>query len=170
MLERFGLGDLVPLLGGQVNSLCNILTMSYTLHTAFDTFTWWLEEVKNEASPLLVTGMTFTNLLVQPNTYDVCARAETFFHLLHKPPRRVVLKVDPAAVEYCLANGHPVPELPDSRLIAIRAACARVAHLSGAAEHIEEIIRDRETTTVLANDGGSADLLTSLLRAVDVRG
>ncbi|KAF9029882.1 hypothetical protein BDZ89DRAFT_1064982 [Hymenopellis radicata] len=76
-------------------------------------------------------------------------------------------EVDPAAVDYCLAKGYPAPELPDSRLIAIRAACARVAHMSGAAEHIEEIIRDRETTTVLADNGGSAELLTSLLRAVD---
>ncbi|KAF8912426.1 hypothetical protein CPB85DRAFT_1220231 [Mucidula mucida] len=149
-LERFGLSHLVPRpLGGQVNSLFNILTMSYTLHSEFDTFGWWLEE---------------------PNTYDVCAADESFFKYAERPPRRVVLKVDPATVEYCIANGHPVPELPDSRLIAIRAACARVSHLSGAAEHIEEIIFDRETTTVLANDGGSADLLTSLLRAVNVRG
>ncbi len=116
------------------------------------------------------TSTTFAHLHVQPNTYDVCAADESFFKYAERPPRRVVLKVDPATVEYCIANGHPVPELPDSRLIAIRAACARVSHLSGAAEHIEEIIFDRETTTVLANDGGSADLLTSLLRAVNVRG
>ncbi len=55
MLERFGLGDLVSrLLGGQVNSLFNILTKSYTLHSEFDTFGWWLEEVGNEACSLAI--------------------------------------------------------------------------------------------------------------------
>ncbi|KAF8912414.1 hypothetical protein CPB85DRAFT_1434470 [Mucidula mucida] len=74
MLERFGLGDLVSrLLGGQVNSLFNILTKSYTLHSEFDTFGWWLEE---------------------PNTYDVCAVDDSFFKYAERPPRRVVLKDD----------------------------------------------------------------------------
>jgi hypothetical protein len=48
-------------------------------------------------------------------------------------------------------------------LIAIRAACARVAHASGAAEQIDQIIHDQEMIPVLAMDGSNADLLNSLL-------
>jgi hypothetical protein len=36
------------LLGGEVNSLPNIITMHSELHTLFDDFSWWLEEVPGE--------------------------------------------------------------------------------------------------------------------------
>ncbi|KAG5722831.1 hypothetical protein E4T56_gene3973, partial [Termitomyces sp. T112] len=54
-------------------------------------------------------------------------------------------------------------KLPDPVLIAIRAACARVANLSGAAEQIDRILRDKEDMPVLANDGSMAELLSSCL-------
>jgi hypothetical protein len=53
--------------------------------------------------------------------------------------------------------------LPDPALIAIRAACARVVNLSGAAEQAEQILRDMENATVLSNDGSMADVLYSRL-------
>jgi len=48
---------------------------------------------------------------------------------------------------------------PDPRYLRIHAACARVAHLSGAGEYILTVLRDMETTVVLAKDGSSSDLL-----------
>jgi hypothetical protein len=42
-----------------------------------------------------------------------------------------------------------------------------VAHLSGAGEYINNILRDMETTRVLAKDGSSADLLN--FRLFDAR-
>ena len=53
--------------------------------------------------------------------------------------------------------------LPDPVLIAVRAACARVANLSGAAEQADRILRDMEDITVLADDGSMAELLSSRL-------
>ena len=50
-------------------------------------------------------------------------------------------------------------------LIGLRAACARVAHMSGAAEKDEEIHRDEEVTEVMAKNGSTAELLISLLNA-----
>jgi len=38
---------------------------------------------------------------------------------------------------------------PDSQLLALHAACARVAHMSGAAEFFNELERDAEETEVL---------------------
>ncbi|KAH7925157.1 hypothetical protein BV22DRAFT_1195403 [Leucogyrophana mollusca] len=157
MLTLFGLAEQVRGLLGQVNSLRNVFTMAMSMHTIFDQYGFWLEEVP---------GMT--------NTYDVCSHNDAFFDSVEKPPRRVTFQVDPAVVAECEKEGIPPPDLPDRTLIAIRSACARVAHLSGAVEQMDEVQRDMEATTVLANDGSTADLLSSLLlqrsRFVDVHG
>ena len=52
---------------------------------------------------------------------------------------------------------------PDPLLLGLHAACARVAHMSGAAELFYQIERDAEDTRVLAFDGSSAPLLSNLL-------
>ncbi|KAI6123723.1 hypothetical protein EDD17DRAFT_1484153, partial [Pisolithus thermaeus] len=43
--------------------------------------------------------------------------------------------------------------------LAIHAACAKVTHFPGAGEYIRKILRCMEDTRVLAEDGGSAELL-----------
>ena len=53
--------------------------------------------------------------------------------------------------------------LPDPRLLALHAACARVTHMSGVAEAFNEVECDVEDTRVLAYDGSSAHLLDHLL-------
>ena len=57
-----------------------------------------------------------------------------------------------------LPTNHNLPP-PDPRYLKLHAACAKVAHLSGAGEYIDNVLRDTETTRVLAKDGSSADLL-----------
>lgn len=49
----------------------------------------------------------------------------------------------------------PDPEkfhLPHPTYLVIHAACAKIAHLSGAAEHIKKVLRRMEVTHVLAED------------------
>ena len=41
--------------------------------------------------------------------------------------------------------------------------CAKIAHLSGAGEYIDNILMDLEVTNVLSKDGTYAELLTHLL-------
>lgn len=53
--------------------------------------------------------------------------------------------------------------LPDSRLLALHAVCVRVAHMSGAAEVLDDFDRDVKETLVLSQDGASANLLDRLL-------
>lgn len=57
--------------------------------------------------------------------------------------------------------------VPDPQYLALHAACARVAHLSGAGEYIDKVLREIEETTVLANDGGSKVLYHALVRRLD---
>ena len=49
MLKMFGLDhEVEKLLGGRVNTLSNVLTLSHTMHEAFDRFAIWLEEVPGQ--------------------------------------------------------------------------------------------------------------------------
>ncbi|KAK1225519.1 hypothetical protein PQX77_011538 [Marasmius sp. AFHP31] len=53
--------------------------------------------------------------------------------------------------------------LPSPDLLALHAACAKVAHLSGAAAYIDELDRDTDDLCVLAHDGGSFSILNNAL-------
>ena len=49
MLKMFGLDHEVDkLLGGRVNNLSNVLTLSREMHDAFDRFALWLEEIPGQ--------------------------------------------------------------------------------------------------------------------------
>ncbi|KAF5359875.1 hypothetical protein D9756_003614 [Leucocoprinus leucothites] len=146
MLEMFGLGEKAKsLYGGQVNSLHNVITMEHNLHAAFDSFDLWLEPVAEHE-----------------NTYKVCGNTRRLKRFPLPIPSRITFSVDPAAAAAAEAVNKELM-LPDRSLIAIRAACARVANLSGAAEQAKRILRDLEDTTILADDGSTAELLSSRL-------
>ncbi|KIJ30487.1 hypothetical protein M422DRAFT_36550 [Sphaerobolus stellatus SS14] len=49
--------------------------------------------------------------------------------------------------------------VPNPAYLALHASCAKVAHLSGAAEYIDQVFSDMEETRVLSADGASADVL-----------
>lgn len=59
--------------------------------------------------------------------------------------------------------------LPNPYYLRIHAACARIAHISGADEYMNAFVRDLEGTHVLANDGSSLPLLETALQAATVR-
>ncbi|KAI6155635.1 hypothetical protein BKA82DRAFT_991374 [Pisolithus tinctorius] len=81
----------------------------------------------------------------EPNTYRLEA---TQTYLLNKRPKYVTF-----------TTADPKLPPPSPKYLAIHAACARVAHFSGAAEYIEKVFRDMEDIDVLAQDGGSSGLL-----------
>jgi hypothetical protein len=87
---------------------------------------------------------------------------------MHGRPRwrQVIFSVPEDVIHECNAKGKPMPALPHPDLIALHAACARVAHMSGAAEYFDRFERDVEETTVLASDGSSSHLLHGLLNLV----
>jgi hypothetical protein len=51
---------------------------------------------------------------------------------------------------------------PDPRIIALHAACAKVAHMSAAAEHLEVVFRDPEQLRVMTDDGAFLNLVGTL--------
>lgn len=56
--------------------------------------------------------------------------------------------------------------LPDPRLIAVRAICARVSNKSGAIEHMDQILEDLKNSMGLAENGSMADLLAARLSMI----
>jgi len=63
----------------------------------------------------------------------------------------------PATITFKSTN--PAFSLPDPRYLRIHAACAKVAHLSGAGEYVDAVFRDMESIRVLATNGSSAEAL-----------
>ncbi|KAH7906958.1 hypothetical protein BJ138DRAFT_1161323 [Hygrophoropsis aurantiaca] len=65
----------------------------------------------------------------------------------------------------------PDPEhlpLPSPDLLLLHAVCARVAHLFGAGEYVDEILKDLEETRVLSPTGESAELLFHALAPLGI--
>ncbi len=52
---------------------------------------------------------------------------------------------------------------PSRRYFQLHDACAKISHLSGAGEVVEQLFRDIEDLKVLAEDGGSSGLLSLAL-------
>lgn len=48
---------------------------------------------------------------------------------------------------------------PSPEYLGIHAACAKIAHMLGAGEYIDQALRELEDTTVLSEDDASAELL-----------
>jgi hypothetical protein len=53
----------------------------------------------------------------------------------------------------------PQHPLPDPCYLALHAACARVAHLSGVSKYVDTIFRETEDMKVLASDRSSGEVL-----------
>ncbi|KAI0261063.1 hypothetical protein BC834DRAFT_973009 [Gloeopeniophorella convolvens] len=127
------------LVGAGVYSLTNTLTMKVRLRLHFDRLTLWLDA---------------TNI---PNRYKVCtaggAIAETIFH--HAKAREFV---EFTSTDASLA-------LPSAEYLALRAACCRVAILSGAADWYNKLEKDAEELELGTPNASStfADILTTRL-------
>jgi len=101
-------------------------------------------------------------LWFQPTTtehrYKLRASEPIVFTILRLPPDTFIT----------LTTTDPQIALPSPDYLRIHAACANVAHLSGAAEYFEAIWTDYEERRVLASDGGSADMLSLMLARAQV--
>ncbi|KAF9062237.1 hypothetical protein BDP27DRAFT_1233929 [Rhodocollybia butyracea] len=131
VLQRFGY-DIKKINGSNVHSLFNILTLDHTIHDFFDRLKCWFEATNVENCYRVVLAPPYDKAY---NSLGV---------------RR--------QVTFRSSDPEKLP-LPSPELLALHAACAKVAHLSGAAEHVDKLNREAESSTVLAADGGSSELL-----------
>jgi len=73
------------------------------------------------------------------------------------------LRVDGDRLSVTFYSNYQNARLPSPQLLALHAACARAAHMSGAVKTLYELEWDIEETRVLAYEGYSARLLHHLL-------
>ena len=66
-----------------------------------------------------------------------------------------------------MQDNTPFP-LPDLHYLALHAICAKVAHLSGAGQYIDNVDRDIDTTLVLAKDGSSGRVLMEAMARITI--
>ncbi|KAH9942372.1 uncharacterized protein BXZ73DRAFT_97786 [Epithele typhae] len=142
VLTRFGYPTAwIELNGNNCHRLCNLLTLSTLAHEQMDKLDLWFESTST------------------PNTYYVKTH----------PPDLLEQYKWPAQVTFTVRNDLDIPGLgppkeglgfAQSRLPCASRGCCKVAHMAGAAEPLEDsIFHDPESHRVLAQDGGSADLL-----------
>lgn len=63
----------------------------------------------------------------------------------------------------------PKLQRPSPRYLGLHYACCKVAHLSGAGEYIDNILRNLQGVTVLAEDGSSSRHLLDALAGIHAR-
>ncbi|KAJ7835336.1 hypothetical protein B0H14DRAFT_2363457 [Mycena olivaceomarginata] len=155
ILKIFGLDSVVErLLGKRVNNLWNIMTMCVNLHKDFDQFLFWFEAVPRE--------VPFSVLLhCDQFSWSYCRNTLTML---------LLFSINPQALRDCADKDNPshLLKLPDQQLMAMRAACARVAAMSGAADQLRLIMEDRDDAQTLADSDTTIYLVDSILRTLPV--
>lgn len=100
---------------------------------------------------------------MQPNRYKVCVSDSADKGYIGRTFVGPKPYIDGAPMVVEFTSEHEKAPPPHSQLLALHATCARVAHMSGAAEFFDELEWEAEETNVLASDGSSARLLSDLI-------
>ncbi|KAK0440114.1 hypothetical protein EV421DRAFT_808374 [Armillaria borealis] len=138
VVKRFGDISVVEELNQtNIHSAQNTFTVSPEFNGPFDRLRISLQPVGHEDSNAY-----------QINTY---------------PPNRYALYGLPERVTLMDASASGQIPLPSRRYFQLHDACAKISHLSGGGEVVEQLFRDVEDLKVLAEDGGSSDLLSLAL-------
>lgn len=119
--------------GSGIHHLGNTMTLCVGLSGLFETLNIWLEPIEG---------------------------TENQYAIKKKSP--VIGGGLPDTITLMSAFPDQLP-LPDRRYLALHAACAKVIHMSGASDYINEILNKLEHAQVLSEDGSSVELLESLL-------
>ena len=154
MLEQFGFSKFTDAFkqSGGVHSVWNLLSLEAQIHTKFDRLDLWFESTHQVCYSEACQSCQLTH--VQSGCYEVCAFYKTderYIRCLLGPKRHV----DGVPVVVDFSSEVQGVSLPDPLLLALRAICARVAHMSGAAELFDQLECDAELEDegVLTFDG-----------------
>ncbi|KAJ7367927.1 hypothetical protein DFH08DRAFT_980884 [Mycena albidolilacea] len=152
----FGLQDVIQRLttlsdtasASEVHDLNNILSLDVHIHSAFGHL-----------------KVAFEPVACELNTYDVFFVYPGRALGLHGLKNRFTLIDHSAGVtqKQKLKQVNDGLPLPEPRLLVLHAVCVRVAHMSGAAEVLDNFDRDMEESVVFASDGSSAHSIDMML-------
>jgi hypothetical protein len=153
-LDQVNVGIFQMVNGKKAHMLYNVMTMSLDIRKKFDSLALWFEAT-----------VQWSNLR------KLCA------HLFSQDDLDVYKVVTPGmdAIErkswdipdqVTFESSHPELMTPDHGILKLHTVCSEVAHLSGAAEYIEQVLDDIDegATSVLAEDGSSFALQMAFAR------
>jgi len=155
ILDRFSGIDVKQLLGGtDLHSAINGFMASNEAHALFDRLDFCLLPAMDSQDQII------------PDTYDI-------LYLYRHRNSRILPRV---TFTPRVLNGKTIPP-PSSVLLGLHAACARIAHMSGAADILDKFDRDIPPTAVLtqgvsnmeADPVAAQDLASALYRLAIVR-
>ncbi|KAK7439333.1 hypothetical protein VKT23_017559 [Stygiomarasmius scandens] len=126
------------LTGTGIHRLENVFTLHTDYHDLFDTLQLWFEPTPED------------------NHYKVGTSQPVIFR---RVPREVTFKNN----HFVNEDDTPVLPMPSKEYLSLHAACAKVANMSGAAEYLEDLDREREEGKTLAADGSSMPLFANVL-------
>ncbi|KAI0658263.1 hypothetical protein C8Q70DRAFT_184922 [Cubamyces menziesii] len=144
MLEHFGGFNARNVLNqDNIHSPKNAFTASIDPHEMFDQLDIWLTPAMDGQGQAV------------PDTYDV-AHAAGLGAILDatKIKRQVVFRT-------LSVDGKPIPA-PDPRIIELHAACARIAHMSGAVELLRELYGEPDSIVVMTQPNAAYELTRAL--------
>jgi len=136
------------------------MTLDPSVHSLFDQLKFWFTATVRSTNlgsfdcANVLYGGTYQN---EVNKYKL--EAISPFHLLGYPQH----------VIFTTPHEDKLP-VPSPTYLAIHAACAKVAHLSGARECVDKLYRDMEECQTLAPDGSSASMLEHAIFELHARG
>ena len=99
-------------------------------------------------------------IIPPPGLKNFVQEQENTYRLEARDPR--ILTGFPRTVTFSTDDPVNLP-VPSPNYLALHAACAKVAHLSGAAEYIDAVWSEMEEALFLAENGSSADALNLAL-------
>jgi len=136
VIESFTNIKFTELLGDNINSLTNVMTLDLAVHQYFGELKLWFEPVPEK-----------------PTTYIIRKAQRNWLFGTLEDGQRVVFK-SPDEDKF---------PIPDRRYLAFHAAVAKVVHMAGMAEYLDDIIRKQENIRVLS-DESHVEYLDGLLR------
>ncbi|KAI0712657.1 hypothetical protein C8Q76DRAFT_797492 [Earliella scabrosa] len=141
IIEHFGGFSVHDVLGqDDLHSLKNAFTASLDPHMRLDVLDIWLTPAMDAQRQVI------------PGTYDVIH----FKDCLH------TTDINPRVVFRSLSVDDVKIPAPDPRIIALHAACARVAHTSGAMDYLREFYRDTDSIAVMTQPNAAYELSRAL--------
>ncbi|KAK7047211.1 hypothetical protein VNI00_006877 [Paramarasmius palmivorus] len=147
ILSNFGLAIQDDLQNrGNVHDIRNILTLKTECRIYFDQLEIWFEPT--------VTNHEYEIYYAQEWRQQSLRLHDTVTFKVHD----FVFANTVDLIETMKRNPHEY--LPDPKLLALHATCARVAHMSGAAELLQQWDLDLEDKGVLASDGSDMDVFS----------
>ncbi|KAK7045365.1 hypothetical protein VNI00_007614 [Paramarasmius palmivorus] len=145
ILSSFGIKIYEKLLNEDgFGDICNILTLRSDVHKFFDRLETWFEPTQNAHEYKIYHAYEWTQPALHTHDTVTFKIHDSFF--------------EKSASFTATMKSKPDDYLPNPKSLALHAACARVAHMSGAAQVMDKWNLDLEDKSVLASDGSDMDL------------